>query len=119
MKLPFTELRNNKAFLNFFKHELSEFLDRKVDSNGLLATDFTHTVKIKFCEGSKMTFKDAFYVTKVIESTEPADSEYEEDNNLYAVFTEHLGYHLFYADSVKSIKMKKIKRVTYTPTFKK
>ena len=87
MKLPFTELRNNKAFLNFFKNELSEFLERKVDSTqGLNGYDFNHTVKIKFCEGSKFTFKDAFFVTKIIQGTEPEDSEDVENNNLYGVF---------------------------------
>lgn len=91
--IKFPTLRHNKAFFKTFRPEVEAFIGRQLNGNGLSCADFPGDVKIKLCDGSKMTFKDAFYVTKPDEDTD----------GVYAVFTEHCGYHLFYGEEVTKI----------------
>lgn len=105
-KLPFTTLRYSKAFLKYFKNEISEKLDGNFDvAIGLKATDFIDNVKIKFNDGSKLQLKFAFYVFK------DKKNEDGEDDSEYAIFSEHNGYFFCYGDSIKKIKQIKGKRI--------
>jgi hypothetical protein len=53
-----------------------------VDRQGLSATDFRHSLKINFEDGSFALFQHAFYIL-------------DRENNEVGVFTEHCGYHIF------------------------
>lgn len=115
-KLPFTPLRYSKEFIEYFSPELNLFLGRNVLEEQILSTDFKQNVKIECWDGTAMEFKDAFFVLKTDkpypEKTKKSytfKQTYKIDNSLFAIFTEHHGYFMFYKDNIKSIKMTKKK----------
>lgn len=64
--------------------QLDQFIREKNDGQHqyLGASDFRHTVSIRFPDGSSALFRNAFYLL-------------DRDLNEVAVFTEHCGYHYF------------------------
>lgn len=114
-KLPFTTLRHSKSFLKYFAKEIAEKIDDFNIQIGLQANNFNNTVEIQFKDSSAITLKDAFFVLKKKEPPKEFTEEEIGDENFdeYAVFTEHHGYFFFYAEEVKKIKEKEIKRISY------
>lgn len=66
----------------------------------LTANDFPSgsTVEIEFEDGSKVTFNYAFY-----------SREEHDGREWISVYTEHNGYHLFFANSVEKLKGTEVK----------
>lgn len=95
-QLPFITLRNSEQFLETFKDELNAHLKRDITIEPIVATDFQKNIVITMYDGSEFKLNYAFYIEKKVRS-------YEEDETLFAVFTEHCGYFLFYGEMVKSI----------------
>lgn len=102
-KLPFTDLRHSKEFLEMFKNEVNNYLGRDISVNPIDAHDFKGTVSIEIFDGSYFKLTNAFYVEKNVPLEMEID-DYEDPDELFiAVFTEHCGYFLFYGEMVRSI----------------
>jgi hypothetical protein len=94
----YTTLRYQPEFVQYFVNELSEFLGRPMQNDYITAEDFNGVVEIDMVEGSKLILKDAFYVSK------KEMNKFNEEEEVFGVFTEHLGYFEFYREIIKSIK---------------
>ena len=102
-KLPFTDLRHSKEFLEMFKNEINSYLGRDITTDPINAYDFKGTVEIKISDGSEFKLTNAFYVEKTV-PLEMDIEDYEDPTEQFiAVFTEHCGYFLFYGEMVTNI----------------
>lgn len=83
-------MQNRKEMVAKFVKELAQKTTRSTEDllgTGLYATDFPHQeVKVDFEDGSSMNLRYAFFV---------------ENDEQYAIFTEHCGYYVFYKDQVE------------------
>ena len=85
--------RNNRHVFRVFAPHLSVQLARKIDGekDGLTAGDFSaNIVVLAFEDHSELSFRNALVV---------------EGDECYGVFTEHVGYHCFYRDSLVEVKI--------------
>lgn len=113
-KLPFTDLRHSKEFLEMFKNEINDYLGRDISLHAIDANDFKGTVSIEISDGSQFKLTNAFYVQKTV-PLEMDIEDYEDPDELFiAVFTEHCGYFLFYGDMVDSISFEPTDSITFT-----
>lgn len=116
-KLPFTDLRHSKEFLDMFTGEVNRYLGRDIALEPITAYDFKGTVEIKISDGSEFKLTNAFYVEKTV-PLEMDIEDYEDPTEQFiAVFTEHCGYFLFYGEMVKSINFEKNDSITFIPNF--
>lgn len=110
--------RNSPEYLELFKEEINQYLNRDISENHITDYDFTDTVIVKKVDHSEFIFNRAFYVEKVLPVgmffDNPEDFEGETDT-FYAVLTASSGYFLFEKLSILSVEQKPselVKRIT-------
>lgn len=118
IKVLYKGWRHSPEFLELFKDEINQYLDRDISEHYITDYDFTDTVIVKKLDSSEFVFNRAFFVKKVLPIgmffDNPEAFEGESDT-FYAVLTASSGYFLFEALAIASIEQKPgelVKRLT-------